>query len=232
MLAGLQDVGPLGDRERQVGVLLDDEHGGVELLVQVGETLEQVLGDDRRQAERRLVEQEQLRPQHQRPGHRQHLLLAPAEAAGLLAATLAEAGEHREPVVDVRADLGAVLAHVGAGLEVVLDRQLGERAAALRHVGDAVAHDRLGGLADRARSPRTPPSPWCRSCRTAPAAWWSCRHRWLPAARRPRPGGPRSRARAARRRGRRRRGGPSPTGPACRRRQRSAVGHAHAGLPR
>ena len=36
-------------------------------------------------------------------------------------AALAETGEHLEPVLDVLADLGAVLADVGAGLEVVLD---------------------------------------------------------------------------------------------------------------
>src|SRR5215471_16580966 len=44
-LARLDDVGPIGDRQGQVGVLLDDEHGGAKFLVELGEAAEQVLND-------------------------------------------------------------------------------------------------------------------------------------------------------------------------------------------
>ena len=43
--------------------------------------------------------------------------------------------------------LGLVAAHVGAQAQVLLDRQAGEGAAAVGHVGHAHAHHRLGGLA-------------------------------------------------------------------------------------
>ena len=51
--------------------------------------------------------------------------------------------ERLVPQVDVEADL-AVAAGVGADAQVVLDGELGERAAALGHLGDAEAHDVLG----------------------------------------------------------------------------------------
>src|SRR5256885_8467945 len=44
-LARLDDVRPVGDGQRQIGVLLDDEHGGAQFLVQLGEAAGQVLDD-------------------------------------------------------------------------------------------------------------------------------------------------------------------------------------------
>src|SRR6184192_689846 len=90
-LARLQDVGTIGDRQRKGGVLFDDEHGGAELAVELGEAAEQVLDDQRGQAERRLVEQEQLRPAHQRPGDGEHLLLATRETARRLSPSITKA---------------------------------------------------------------------------------------------------------------------------------------------
>ncbi len=49
--------------------------------------------DQRREAERRLVEQQQARAQQQRARDRQHLLLAARQRAGLLAAALAQPGK-------------------------------------------------------------------------------------------------------------------------------------------
>ena len=62
-----------------------------------------VLHDERREAERGLVEEQQLRPRHQRAGERQHLLLAAGQRAGLLVHALAQ---DREEVVDALAVLG------------------------------------------------------------------------------------------------------------------------------
>src|ERR671911_725661 len=47
--AGLENVGPLGDVEREVGVLLDQQDGGA-LLVDLGDRLVDALDEDRRDA--------------------------------------------------------------------------------------------------------------------------------------------------------------------------------------
>ncbi len=63
------------------------------------EPAEQLLGDERRQPERRFVEQQQLGSGHQRPGDGQHLLLAARQGPGLLPASLGQAREGIVPVV-------------------------------------------------------------------------------------------------------------------------------------
>src|SRR5690606_42010614 len=54
------------------------------------------LGKLGREARRGLVQEQQLRVQHQRPGHGHHLLLPAAHGAGLLAPALLEDGEQFE----------------------------------------------------------------------------------------------------------------------------------------
>src|SRR5204862_4513597 len=66
--------------ERDVGVLLDDEHRHP-FLVELADDAEDLRDDDRRQPERRLVEEEEPRLLHERLRKRQHLLLAAAERA-------------------------------------------------------------------------------------------------------------------------------------------------------
>ena len=65
--------------ERQRRVLLDDQHRNPGVAVDLAQDREQFLDDQRRQTERRLVEQQQARPQHQCPSDREHLLLAARE---------------------------------------------------------------------------------------------------------------------------------------------------------
>ena len=74
--------------ERDPRVLLDDEHGEPFLLVQLADDPEELAHDQRREAERRLVEQEQARAAHERAAEREHLLLAARERPGALPATL------------------------------------------------------------------------------------------------------------------------------------------------
>ena len=124
---------------------------------------------------------------HQRPGDGQHLLLAAARGCRPAASAVPAAAGTSEPAVDVGADLGSVLADVGAGLQVLLDGQLGERAPTLRHVGDAEPHHLLGALADELLAARSRRCPWCRPSGTSPASSWSCRRRWRRGARPPRP---------------------------------------------
>src|SRR5262245_41696157 len=58
----LQHIRAARRAQRELRVLLDDEHREALLLVQLGDDLEQLTDDQRREAERRLVEQEQARP--------------------------------------------------------------------------------------------------------------------------------------------------------------------------
>src|SRR5213080_4397389 len=62
---------------------------------------------------------EQLRPRHERPPHRAHLLLAAGHRPGLLVAPLGEPREELEDAVAVLADPAPVLALEGAHLEVL-----------------------------------------------------------------------------------------------------------------
>ena len=58
------------------GVLLDQQHADAFVTVDGAQDSEDFLHDERRETERWLVEQQELRPQHQSARDRQHLLLA------------------------------------------------------------------------------------------------------------------------------------------------------------
>src|SRR5207237_390766 len=91
--AALHDVAELRDGERHVGVLLHQQHGGLLLLVDLRDDAEDLLHQQRREPERRLVEEDQPRSRHQRAADRQHLLLAAGEVTGDLPAPLAQPRE-------------------------------------------------------------------------------------------------------------------------------------------
>ena len=59
--AGLEQVGVVGQVEREGGVLLDEEHAHALLAVDRPHDAEDLSHDQRREAEGRLVEQEQAR---------------------------------------------------------------------------------------------------------------------------------------------------------------------------
>src|SRR4029079_8779829 len=71
---GLEHVGALRDGQCEVRVLLDDEHGGSHLLVDRAQALEQVLGDERSETQRGLVEEQQPGTGHEPAGDGEHLL--------------------------------------------------------------------------------------------------------------------------------------------------------------
>ena len=104
------------------------------------------------------------RPRHQRAADRQHLLLAARERARRSGGgARAGAGTARNTCVAVLLDPGAVLAPVGAELEVVLDRQVREHHAALGRVRRCRAptiscarHARDVAALERDRAPRAP----------------------------------------------------------------------------
>ena len=146
----LQHIAVVRRLERHVGVLLDQQHGDVLLLVEAADDGEDLLDQDRRQPQRRLVEQHQLGPGHQRPPDRQHLLLAARQEACLRALALAQDREVGIDDVEVALDVGAVAAGVGAHHQVALDRHEREDLAPLRHMGDALPRHPVGLAADDA----------------------------------------------------------------------------------
>src|SRR5690349_7274447 len=93
--AGLEHVAALGDAERHVRVLLDQEHGGAG-AIDLDDGPEDVAHEQRCDAERGLVQQQHARPAHQRAAHRQHLLLAARERARELLSALPEPREQLE----------------------------------------------------------------------------------------------------------------------------------------
>src|SRR6185503_4184980 len=95
-----EDVAAVGDRECQVRMLLDDQHCDAG-LVDVLEDREAALYEDRRQAHRRLVHQQQLRLRHQRAPHRHHLLLPARERPGELAPPFVQQREQRVDALEV-----------------------------------------------------------------------------------------------------------------------------------
>ena len=107
------------------------------------ERLEDDVDDARREPERRLVEQQHVGLGDERARDRELLLLAARERAGLPAAELVH---DREELVDARSNAASAAAFRRRGeaeAEVLLHRQLGEDAPALRHERDAGAGDVL-----------------------------------------------------------------------------------------
>ena len=122
--------------------------------------VEDLLDEDRREAHRRLVEEEDLRRGHQRPADRQHLLLAARQGAGLLRLALAEPREQAVDPLEVGGDGRLVAAREGAHLEVLVDghparTRVGPRAPGRRPSRRSRA---AGGWS--IRSPRSRISPW------------------------------------------------------------------------
>ena len=105
-LALLHEHRALGEPEGDVDRLLhhhDREPGVVDAVHDVDE-----LADDRgRQAERQLVDEEELRVRDERLAHRQHLLLAAGEVAGHLVDAIGEPREQREHPLLRLGDRGA-----------------------------------------------------------------------------------------------------------------------------
>src|SRR5215217_3281320 len=121
--AGLEHVGPLGDLEREVRVLLDHE--------------------DRGDAHRGLVEQQQGRLRHQGTPDGEHLLLAARHRAALLALALLQAWEQRVHPLDVLLNTGLVAAQVRPQHQVLEHRHAREDMPTLGRVRHAHRDDLL-----------------------------------------------------------------------------------------
>ena len=99
-VTGFEHVRAVGPLKCLLRVLFDEQHRGP-LLVDLGDDLEDLLHDHRREAHRRLVEQEHAWSSHQRTGDREHLLLAAGHGPARLGAPLAQPREQVEHAVEV-----------------------------------------------------------------------------------------------------------------------------------
>ena len=175
---GLEQVGVVGEIERERGVLLDQQHAHLLVAVERAQDAEQLLARSAARARTKARRAASGAAQHQRAADRQHLLLAARERAGLLAAALLQA---REIAVDA--------------LDVGGDRRRG-RAASWRR---AAGSPRRSGATNVPRPCGTCAMPSrtmssvarpaialaveadlaarCAPCRRARAASWSCRRR-------------------------------------------------------
>ena len=145
--SGLQHVGMIGELEGEGCILLHQQHAHLGLAVDAAHDAKDLLHDERSQPEGGLVQQHQPRAQHQRAADRQHLLLAAGQGARLLAHARLEDGKVFKHHGQVALRRRLVLARIGSHPQVFTDAQIGESAAALRHVPDAEADDVLGRLA-------------------------------------------------------------------------------------
>ena len=128
------------DAQRLAHVLLDEQHGhpGRQDLRQHAVDPPH---DDRREAERQLVEQQHPRVRDERPADGDGLLLAAGHLRGLLAAAFLHPGEQ---VVDLLDGPRTRTREGRADLQVLLERQRREQAAALGHHHDARGGPLLG----------------------------------------------------------------------------------------
>ena len=88
-----EHVAAVGNGERDLDVLLHQQHGAAALPGVRGDHREESLDDHGGEPERELVEQQQPRPAGERPPERQHLLLAAREQSD---AAVGELGKRRE----------------------------------------------------------------------------------------------------------------------------------------
>ena len=85
----LKHIGPVGPFQCKVHILLDQQNAQLFLPVNGVERPEDIIGDVGGQAQRELINLEDIRPGHQASANGAHLLLAAGQRAGHLRATFA-----------------------------------------------------------------------------------------------------------------------------------------------
>ncbi len=136
------DIAAMGEFQRVVGVLLDDQHGQAVLPVQGPDRVENLPRDQGGEAERGFVQHQQARAAHQGAADRQHLLLAAGQRAAALGHALLEPRKQREDALQPAGAIGlAAVGGVGAHLQVFRNAHARENPAAFRRLGDAQPGD-------------------------------------------------------------------------------------------
>src|SRR5690349_14572697 len=134
--ASLHDVSAVGKLQRKIRVLLYKEyrHPG---FAKRAHRAHHLRYHEWREAERRLIEQEELRPGHHRAAEGEHLLLAAGERARRLAAPARERGKAPDRFLKATLHFGALAHEIRGGEQVLLHAQLGEHPPPLRYVHQA-----------------------------------------------------------------------------------------------
>src|SRR5258705_13242707 len=125
----LENVSALRDLERDGDVLLDEEDRHA-ALVEEADGAQDFLDHHGGEAERGLVEHDQLGGAHEAAADGEHLLLAAGESAGGLGGALAKAGEHRQDFFEGAPGGLAGAREEAAHLQVLEDGEAREHLAA------------------------------------------------------------------------------------------------------
>src|SRR5438128_407707 len=157
--AVLEHVGALRDLERHGDVLLDQQDGEAALVEEV-DGAQHLLHHQRGEAERGLVEHDELGRTHQAAADGEHLLLAAGHGAGDLRAALLEPREQREHILQLTLRTVACPRNHRAHLEILEHAERGKDLPAFGDLTDAEVADtvrfqpadRLAFEADRARA--------------------------------------------------------------------------------
>src|SRR5207249_3912974 len=135
-------VGVVRDLQGLGGVLLDHQDRVAE-PPELLDDAEDLLEDERRQAERGLVEEDQPRLEQERARHLEHLLLSPREVPGPFLARLAQGRKRRVGALDLGGQLGRARPGVGAEQKVFLHGHERKDVSSLWHIRHAPA-EQLG----------------------------------------------------------------------------------------
>src|SRR5690606_31392993 len=139
----LDDVVTIGEFAERLDIFIDNEDREA-FTLQLGEDLPDFLPDQRREAFGCLIEQQQLRIGHQRPGDGEHLLLAAGELVAHAVAAFKKAGKLR-PDPRERPARRAGWPVASGCHEILLNREVGRNQPPLVHEGDAAPRNAIGG---------------------------------------------------------------------------------------
>ena len=142
ILPVFQDVAPPADHEGHPGVLFRQKDRGPGLVDGLDDLSDDLPHDERGQPHGGLVQEEQLRLGHHRPGDGQHLLLPPAERPGELFLPVLQNGKQRVNLLQGLLDLFSIFAaRVSPQAQVLVYRELGKELAAFRAERKPKPHD-------------------------------------------------------------------------------------------
>ncbi len=137
MSAHLDHITTVAGGQSLACVLLNHQDGETDLAVEPLDGAEDLLGDDRSEAGRRLIHQHESRLPHQGSTNLEHSLLTARHRAGLLLAPLGESGEEIVDVFDPFLNLRFVSGQIHPEFKILVDGHLGKHTAKLRDDGDS-----------------------------------------------------------------------------------------------